>query len=322
MEFLKKNKLTSIIAGVIILLLIVNVSLNTYATSKIEDELKSVTKDFPNFKYEDISYSFISSTLSFENLYIGEDDEWVKAESLTLKINPEEFPTKEEFEKMDFEIDLSDSELIIENLKLVDDDNILKLKNLSYSFNGSFNYKEETLNSDNLNINLEGLDVSTRKEDLSLDKLEIEFRSSDFINLNPSDFEDQLEKITDLNDLYLDINIENYNIPRAITRELDLDDFGIRKLTGNIIKFEMEKDDEEIDFDFQFGSNSLGSVDLEVSLDISEDIDNPNIKLELTLEDLNKDLNRMLQKAKLDETDNGFSLEFDGTVNELTRSLF
>tara|TARA_B100001113_G_C21112820_1_gene624001 strand:+ start:1364 stop:2332 length:969 start_codon:yes stop_codon:yes gene_type:complete len=322
MEFLKKNKLTSIIAGVIILLLIVNVSLNTYATSKIEDELKSVTKDFPNFKYEDISYSFISSTLSFENLYIGEDDEWVKAESLTLKINPEEFPTKEEFEKMDFEIDLSDSELIIENLKLVDDDNILKLKSLSYSFNGSFNYKEETLNSDNLNINLEGLDVSTRKEDLSLDKLEIEFRSSDFINLNPSDFEDQLEKITDLNDLYLDINIENYNIPRAITRELDLDDFGIRKLTGNIIKFEMEKDDEEIDFDFQFGSNSLGSVDLEVSLDISEDIDNPNIKLELTLEDLNKDLNRMLQKAKLDETDNGFSLEFDGTVNELTRSLF
>ncbi len=88
MEFLKKNKLTSIIAGVIILLLIVNVSLNTYATSKIEDELKSVTKDFPNFKYEDISYSFISSTLSFENLYIGEDDEWVKAESLPLKINP------------------------------------------------------------------------------------------------------------------------------------------------------------------------------------------------------------------------------------------
>ena len=318
MDFLK-NKLRLIIVGIFLLLFIGNLVLNNYVTGKIEDQLKSVTKEIP-IKYDDISYSVISSTLSFENLYIGEDDEWLKIESLTLKMNPDDFPTKLEIEKMDFEMDLSDSELTLENLKIVDGEEILKLNNSSLFFNGIFSSKDKQkweLKFDNLVVDLEGLNFDSRngKEDLSLDKLEIEFNSDDIIDL--LSLVDQIEEIQDLSDMSLDINIENYDLPRQITKEMQLGNFGIRNLTGNIFKFEIEKDDQEIDFDFQLGSDSLGSFDIETSLDFSEDIKNPNIELELTLENLNKDLNKMFKKSKLEESDNGFSLEFDGKLNEL-----
>ena len=318
MDFLK-NKLRLILVGIFLLLFIGNLVLNNYVTGKIEDQLKSVTKEIP-IKYDDISYSVISSTLSFENLYIGEDDEWLKIESLTLKMNPDDFPTKLEIEKMDFEMDLSDSELTLENLKIVDGEEILKLNNSSLFFNGIFSSKDKQkweLKFDNLVVDLEGLNFDSRngKEDLSLDKLEIEFNSDDIIDL--LSLVDQIEEIQDLSDMSLDINIENYDLPRQITKEMQLGNFGIRNLTGNIFKFEIEKDDQEIDFDFQLGSDSLGSFDIETSLDFSEDIKNPNIELELTLENLNKDLNKMFKKSKLEESDNGFSLEFDGKLNEL-----
>lgn len=318
MDFLK-NKLRLILVGIFLLLFIGNLVLNNYVTGKIEDQLKSVTKELP-IKYDDISYSVISSTLSFENLYIGEDDEWLKIESLTLKMNPDDFPTKLEIEKMDFEMDLSDSELTLENLKIVDGEEILKLNNSSLFFNGIFSSKDKQkweLKFDNLVVDLEGLNFDSRngKEDLSLDKLEIEFNSDDIIDL--LSLVDQIEEIQDLSDMSLDINIENYDLPRQITKEMQLGNFGIRNLTGNIFKFEIEKDDQEIDFDFQLGSDSLGSFDIETSLDFSEDIKNPNIELELTLENLNKDLNKMFKKSKLEESDNGFSLEFDGKLNEL-----
>tara|TARA_B110001452_G_scaffold128735_1_gene106976 strand:- start:940 stop:1908 length:969 start_codon:yes stop_codon:yes gene_type:complete len=318
MDFLK-NKLRLILVGIFLLLFIGNLVLNNYVTGKIEDQLKSVTKEIP-IKYDDISYSVISSTLSFENLYIGEDDEWLKIESLNLKMNPDDFPTKLEIEKMDFEMDLSDSELTLENLKIVDGEEILKLNNSSLFFNGIFSSKDKQeweLKFDNLVVDLEGLNFDSRngKEDLSLDKLEIEFNSDDIIDL--LSLVDQIEEIQDLSDMSLDINIENYDLPRQITKEMQLGNFGIRNLTGNIFKFEIEKDDQEIDFDFQLGSDSLGSFDIETSLDFSEDIKNPNIELELTLENLNKDLNKMFKKSKLEESDNGFSLEFDGKLNEL-----
>ena len=318
MDFLK-NKLRLILVGIFLLLFIGNLVLNNYVTGKIEDQLKSVTKEIP-IKYDDISYSVISSTLSFENLYIGEDDEWLKIESLTLKMNPDDFPTKLEIEKMDFEMDLSDSELTLENLKIVDGEEVLKLNNSSLFFNGIFSSKDKQkweLKFDNLVVDLEGLNFDSRngKEDLSLDKLEIEFNSDNIIDL--LSLVDQIEEIQDLSDMSLDINIENYDLPRQITKEMQLGNFGIRNLTGNIFKFEIEKDDQEIDFDFQLGSDSLGSFDIETSLDFSEDIKNPNIELELTLENLNKDLNKMFKKSKLEESDNGFSLEFDGKLNEL-----
>ena len=318
MDFLK-NKLRLIIVGIFLILFIGNLVLNNYVTGKIEDQLKSVTKELP-IEYDDISYSVISSTLSFENIYIGEDDEWLKIESLTLKMNPDDFPTKLEIEKMDFEMDLSDSELTLENLKIVDGEEVLKLNNSSLFFNGIFSLKgkqEWELKFDNLVVDLEGLNFDSRngKEDLSLDKLEIEFNSDDIIDL--LSLVDQIEEIQDLSDMSLDINIENYDLPRQITKEMQLGNFGIRNLTGNIFKFEIEKDDQEIDFDFQLGSDSLGSFYIETSLDFSEDIKNPNIELELTLENLNKDLNKMFKKSKLEESDNGFSLEFDGKLNEL-----
>ena len=235
-------------------------------------------------------------------------------------MNPDDFPTKLEIEKMDFEMDLSDSELTLENLKIVDGEEVLKLNNSSLFFNGIFSSKgkqEWELKFDNLVVDLEGLNFDSRngKEDLSLDKLEIEFNSDDIIDL--LSLVDQIEEIQDLSDMSLDINIENYDLPRQITKEMQLGNFGIRNLTGNIFKFEIEKDDQEIDFDFQLGSDSLGSFDIETSLDFSEDIKNPNIELELTLENLNKDLNKMFKKSKLEESDNGFSLEFDGKLNEL-----
>ena len=70
-----QNKKIIIILGVVFLLLIINISVNMFATSKIDDEIQTNIRDLNlgddvEIEYDDISYSFISSTLSFENILI------------------------------------------------------------------------------------------------------------------------------------------------------------------------------------------------------------------------------------------------------------
>ena len=328
MEFLNQNKKIIIILGVVFLLLIINISVNMFATSKIDDEIQTNIRDLNlgddvEIEYDDISYSFISSTLSFENIYIGEDDEYLKIEELSIKFDPDAIPSKKDIEDGNIEIDLSDFDLSVESLKFVADGAVLKQKKLNINFDGSFSNEKDMLSTKYLLIDAEGTDLSSDGFDASIENLGIKFESENSINI--MDIEREMGKIKgfdDLDDMSLEMNAENYDLSRAIVKEFDLDDFGISKLEGKEIELKFEKDNQEIDFGIELGSDSLGSIDVEGNLDFSKDTDDPYVELKLTLENLDRKMDKMLQRSKLKETRNGYKLDFEGSLNELQKSLF
>lgn len=320
MEFFKNNKKTIIVLGIVILIFVTNGIVNSIAKSKIKNELESITKDLENFSYDNISYSYISSTLSFENIYIGENDNYVKIEEFSIEINPNALPSKKEIEEWDFETKISDLNLSVENFTAVEDDLLFEIKSSDLSFNGNFNSKKESLNTNRLTLDLEGLDISDGRDEAILKSLEIEFKSDEYIDF--VDLEDKAENITDLGNIFLEIKADDYTFSKSITKELDLDEIGISELSGKIFDVIIEKEDDEIDFDFQLASNLIGNIEIETNVDFAKDLNNPIIELEIELENLNRDFNRILKRSKLKETKRGFKLDFEGTFNELQKSIY
>lgn len=320
MEFFKNNKKTIIVLGIVILIFVTNGIVNSIAKSKIKNELESITKDLENFSYDNISYSYISSTLSFENIYIGENDNYVKIEEFSIEINPNALPSKKEIEEWDFETKISDLNLSVENFTAVEDDLLFEIKSSDLSFNGNFNSKKESLNTNRLTLDLEGLDISDGRDEAILKSLEIEFKSDEYIDF--VDLEDKAENITDLGNIFLEIKADDYTFSKSITKELDLDELGISELSGKIFDVIIEKEDDEIDFDFQLASNLIGNIEIETNVDFAKDLNNPIIELEIELENLNRDFNRILKRSKLKETKRGFKLDFEGTFNELQKSIY
>ena len=321
MDFIKQNKKTLIVVGTILILFIVNKSINVYATNKIEDELKSVTKNI-DFDYDDLNYSFLSSTLTFENISIEDGRDNLNVEELSIKLDPDELPSKSEFEKGNIVMSLSSTELSILNLKYVTGDALIKIGESSLYFNGYINRKEEEFNADQLELDIKDLNVSADDEGFDIENLNLEFESENQINLLDSDGQIESLQNNELDDLNLEVTIENYDLSREIIRELDLDKLGISSLSGEIFSIHIDKSKDELEFDLDLGSDFLGEIEIESIIDFEDNPNDPMITLEVELNNLEQGLNKLLERSKLKETKNGFELDFQGTISELKNSIF
>lgn len=321
MDFIKQNKKTLIVVVTILILFIVNKSINVYATNKIEDELKSVTKNI-DFDYDDLNYSFLSSTLTFENISIEDGRENLNVEELSIKLDPDELPSKSEFEKGNIVMSLSSTELSILNLKYVTGDALIKIGESSLYFNGYINSKEEEFNADQLELDIKDLNVSVDDEGFDIENLNLEFESENQINLLDPDGPIESLQNNELDDLNLEVTVENYDLSREIIRELDLDKLGISSLSGEIFSIYIDKSKDELKFDLDLGSDFLGDIEIESIIDFEDNPNDPMITLEVELNNLERGLNKLLERSKLKETKNGFELDFQGTITELKNSIF
>lgn len=321
MDFIKQNKKTLIVVGIILILFIVNKSINVYATNKIEDELKSVTKNI-DFDYDDLNYSFLSSTLTFENLSIEDGRENLNVEELSIKLDPDELPSKSEFEKGNIVMALSSTKLSILNLKYVKGEALIKIGESSLYLNGYMNSEEEEFTADQLEFNIKDLNVSVDDEGFDIENLNLEFESENQINLLDPDVQIESFQNNELDDLNLEVTVENYDLSREIIRELDLDKLGISSLSGEIFSIYIDKSKDEWKIDLDLGSDFLGEIEIESIIDFEDNPNDPMITLEVKLNNLERGLNKLLERSKLKETKNGFELDFQGTISELEKSIF
>jgi len=321
MNFIKQNKKTLIVIGTIFLLVIVNKSINIYATNVIEDELKSVTKNI-DFEYDDLNYSFLSSTLTIDNISIEDGRDNLNLEELSLKLDPDELPSKNEFEKGDFVMSLSSSEMSILNLKYINRDGIIKIGESSLYLNGIFNAKEDKFTADKIELDFKDLKVSEGSEGFEVESLYLEYESENQINL--LDIEESMENFqyNELDDLVLELSIENFDLSRLVTRELELDELGISSLSGEILSIYIDKSKDELEFNFDLGSEFLGDIEIESIIDSEDNPTDPMIKLEVELNNLERNFNDLLQGSKLKETKNGFELDFEGSLSEIQNAIF
>ena len=331
MKILKENKKLVILISAILLLIVLNTVINSFAASAIEDKISDFKQNLnyymgiaaPNnvLEYDDISYSFLSSTVSFDNVRINmDDDEYLSLDEISINIDPDELPFFDEFYDGKFNLNLSGSELSLIGLEVVDRREKFKIGELELSFDGKI-IRDDAFFAEKMYLNLKDLDISSRDLDVTIGEMgcELDFDK----NINLYEIEDMsMEEISSLKG-QCKWYIKDFFLPKKLTREMDLDDLGINNLDGSLAEIEVNIDNNDMNFEFVLKTKSLGDLDIESEIDLSGDIDDPMIELDIELDNLDSELYRLFRRSQYFEKkgDDGYKLEYKGPVSGLEKIL-
>ena len=321
MKLITENKLLSSIVGGGLLLFIINFSINYYAASKIKEEINKFITDseMDNIKYDDISYSFLTSTISIYELEIKMGKgEYFNSEKINLSIDRDNLPSIEDFKSGDFSsIELSDVEIVAEGLKLVNDEVIMKLDFIEQSFNGKINPSDEIISVSSSDLSFSGLSIRAEGVVLEVGELESELDFNELIDIKGL-FNDP-EKLSNIEDFMFSLSTSGVEIPNEILKDMDLDNLGIIGLVEDLnLELDLEKDEDNMSLELTMGSSSVGEFDIECDLDFSIGLDDPLIELDVELSDLNSGIYEILRNFKLDKNgDDGFEFEYKGLLSKL-----
>lgn len=272
MKLITENKLLSSIVGGGLLLFIINFSINYYAASKIKEEINKFITDseMDNIKYDDISYSFLTSTISIYELEIKMGKgEYFNSEKINLSIDRDNLPSIEDFKSGDFSsIELSDVEIVAEGLKLVNDEVIMKLDFIEQSFNGKINPSDEIISVSSSDLSFSGLSIRAEGVVLEVGELESELDFNELIDIKGL-FNDP-EKLSNIEDFMFSLSTSGVEIPNEILKDMDLDNLGIIGLVEDLnLELDLEKDEDNMSLELTMGSSSVGEFDIECDLDFS-----------------------------------------------------
>ncbi|NVJ89431.1 MAG: hypothetical protein HWD82_08325 [Flavobacteriaceae bacterium] len=327
MNFLKSNKKIVIITSIFIVLFITNSVVNTVISSKIEEKISDFLKDSDKefeIKYEDISYSFLNSKITFEEIEMNfNDGEYIQIEELELTVDRNDLPSMKEIKEGNFNILLTNSEINLTKIKFVNRDVLSEVEYLELSLNGQINPNENELNFNYFDIRLNELEISPNKDEgkLELGNLEFELDSDDLINIVK--FNELYGEIDDLSDLSIKFNLDNFILPHDLTKQLDLDDIGIRELEGKEFSMEITKNDDDLNLDFDLNTQYLGELSLEAEMDFSKNKNDPFLNLEVSLKNLDENFTKILKRTKLvEDGENSFRLNYEGNINDIEKSIF
>lgn len=325
MDFLKTNKKILISTVVIIITLIItNTVVNSFISSKIDEEISDFLKenDKKNItKYENISYSFLSSKLTFDEIEINKDeDEYIQIEKLELTYNRDELPSVSEIKEGNFILSVSDLEINASNIKFVTEDKFFKIKQIESSFNGKIIPNEVDFNFKHLGLVLNGFEMDVDDVEIEFGNLELVIDSDNFINLKNID--NNKGELQEFDNLSIKLNLDNYKIPREVTREMDLDEIGIREIEGKEFSVEVSKYDDNLNLNFKLDTQNLGELSLEAEMDFSKNQEDPYLNLEISLDNLNDDFTKILKTTKLKEKgENNFRFRYEGNLKDIEKSI-
>ena len=103
---------------------------------------------------------------------------------------------------------------------------------------------------------------------------------------------------------------------------MDLDNLGINNLDGSLAEIEVNIDNNDMNFEFVLKTKSLGDLDIESEIDLSGDIDDPMIELDIELDNLDSELYRLFRRTQMEKKgDDGYKLEYKGPVSGLEKIL-
>jgi hypothetical protein len=318
MKLITENKLLSSIVGGGLLLFIINFSINYYAASKIKEEINKFITDseMDNIRYDDISYSFLTSTISIDWFGIDGED-YFYAEKINLSIDLDNLPSIEDFKSGDFSsIELSDVEIVAKNLKFLNERVVVKLDFIEQSFNGKINPSDEIISVSSSDLSFSGLRFVEDGVVLEVGELESELDFNELIDINALT---DLEKLSNIEDFMFSFSTSGVEIPNEILKEMDLDNLGIIGLVEDLnLELDLEKDEDNMSLELTMGSSSVGEFDIECDLDFSIGLDDPLIELGIELSDLNSGIYEILRNFRLDKNgDGGFEFEYKGLLSKL-----
>ena len=99
---------------------------------------------------------------------------------------------------------------------------------------------------------------------------------------------------------------------------MELDEIGIKSLEVQKILYKTEKKEKEILLETNLSTKNNGTYKVESIFDFSNNEKDPYIDLEIKLENVNRMMNKLLRKTKIEKDENNiFRFEYNGRLSKI-----
>lgn len=298
----------------------------------IINKLSSIYNGVNALGEDDNRFSLSSGRYYFEGLLDGDNLDNSYIETIEIAVESFDFENQEillEIESGEFNAEgyLSSSDNYqIESLMYdINGINLSKdgryigaLQKSKLDFIGNINTQKNIYNLNSFRVAVQNLDSPIGEEDfLQIKNGEIDFTANQAVYLDRLETENLL---TNKENYTFKFFLEDYSFPRILSRELDLDDFGIDDIYGSLIKGGISKNNTNADVDFEIRTPLLGNIRLNGGYDFSLSKTNPQIDVSIQLEDVNREVRRLIRMTGLRFRDENGILKF--TYNGELEKLF
>lgn len=316
-----------IVSAAAITLFAANAAVNTYIASEIEEKVKETLVKIEDeggpremLTYGDISYSWISSTATFEDLEIEMDGGgYLRAEEFQFAGDPKAFPSMEDMKAGNIAGEFEDVKLAFSELRLKNEEMTLTMGKGACEIDARLTADEEFFFR-NLRIHLDDASLLAEGDALKVGSLQWSMESEQEVNLMA--LEDGLSGVKSVEDFGVTFDIKDFELPSNVADDMDLDEFGIVNLEGSDLNFAAEKVGDEMNLDLFLDSRSVGQIDLGCSFDLSQNPEDPELDLVLEMDHIKGRLFEMFSELNLEKVgDHGFRFAYAGKASAIGGAL-
>ena len=318
------NKKPLFIAAAFVVLCFAGLAfINSFIAEKIDDAISDQIREIENesdvkMDYDDLRYNLLTTTMTLEDFEFIEDKDIIEVGTIDLKIGLGTLRTLSESGK---DAALSDFTLTCYEMDAFVDRESFEMAQGTIEYSGRISIKDQEFTIRSLRIELEEFESHAEYMafevghflfygDAGDDGLDFETIS----NMNEASW-------IALRDIELKTKISDLDLPIASTREMELDEMGIETLLIYDLEFNANRIGDDLALFFALDTDMAEGM-LDCAVDFSKSESDPEMEIELSLNNLDKDIRKILAKnVDWEKGRDELEFEFSGLVSELPLAL-
>ena len=297
--------------------------INSFIAEKIDDAISDQIREIENesnleIYYDDLTYNLLTTTITLEDFEFSENKDIIEVGTIDLKIGLSTLRTLSESGK---DAALSDFTLTCYEMDAFVNRESFEMAQGTLEYSGRISIKDQEITIRSLRIEME--EFESNAEDMSFEVGYVLFHG------DAGDDGLDFETISNMNeaswiamtDIELKTKISDLDLPLASTREMELDEIGIETLLIHNLEFNANRIGDDLSLFFALDTDMAEGL-LDCAVDFSKSESDPEMEIELSLNNLDRDIRKILEKTVDWEKDRDeFEFEFSGLVSELPLAL-
>jgi hypothetical protein len=318
------NKKLLFIAGAFAILCFAALAFsNSFIAEKIDDAVSDYIREIENdtnleIGYDDLTYNLITSTITLQDFEFTESKDVIEIGTIDFKIGLDDL---RKLSESDQNSALSDFTMTCYEMDASVEGESFEMTKGTLDYSGRLSMEDDDQSVRLLRIEL--IELESNVDDMAFDVGYLNF------SVDAGDEALDLQTLTNLDnaslialkDIKMALRISDMDLPRASTREMELDDLGIGALLINDLEINANRNGDDLSFFFSFDTDMAEGM-LDCTLDYSKSEIDPDIEFELSLNNLDKSIRQVLER-QIDwgKDQDEFEFEFTGTVSEMGAAL-
>jgi|GEM_PF-2457247 hypothetical protein len=281
----------------------------------LTDQIRGIEKEgYLEISYDDVTYNLLTQTMTFEDFEFTESKDFIEIGTIEFKIG---LGTLRRLSESGSDAYLDDFSVTCYEMDASVDREGFEMTKGALGYSGRISMKDSDFSFRSLRIELEGL--KSRSKDVPFELANFFFYAD--AGDNGLDLETIIdmdeETLVSLREIEIETKISDLDLPPVSTKEMELDEIGIETLLIHDLEFNCNRMGDDLTFFFGFDTD-MAEASLDCAIDFSESENDPDMEIELSLNNIDRDIQRVLEKEVDWEKGRAeYEFEFDGLLSEL-----